>query len=53
MTASRISGKTFWLVGASEGLGRAVAHELVARGARVIVSARSARTQRLSRRSQF
>lgn len=42
MTASRISGKTFWLVGASEGLGRAVAHELVARGARVIVSARSA-----------
>ncbi len=34
-------GKKYWLVGASEGLGRAVAHKLSAAGAEVIVSARS------------
>jgi len=35
-------GKTVWLVGASTGIGRATASLLHARGARVIVSARSA-----------
>lgn len=34
-------GKRYWLVGASEGLGRAVAHKLSTVGAEVIVSARS------------
>jgi len=34
-------GKRYWLVGASEGLGRAVAHRLSRVGAEVIVSARS------------
>jgi short-subunit dehydrogenase len=38
-------GKRYWIVGASEGLGRAVAHKLSARGAEVILSARS--TERL------
>ncbi|NNK78196.1 MAG: SDR family NAD(P)-dependent oxidoreductase [Litoreibacter sp.] len=36
-----VSGKRYWLVGASEGLGRAVAQKLSAAGAEVIVSARS------------
>ncbi len=36
-----VMGKRYWLVGASEGLGRAVAHALSRRGAEVIVSARS------------
>lgn len=35
------SGKTYWLVGASEGLGRALAHKLSRAGVEVIVSARS------------
>lgn len=35
-------GKKYWLVGASEGLGAALAHKLSAAGAEVIVSARSA-----------
>lgn len=35
-------GKTIWLVGASTGIGRATASALHARGAQVIVSARSA-----------
>ena len=34
------TGKTVWLVGASSGIGRAVAHALHGLGARVIVSAR-------------
>jgi NAD(P)-dependent dehydrogenase (short-subunit alcohol dehydrogenase family) len=35
-------GRTVWVVGASSGIGRAVAHALHRRGARVVVSARSA-----------
>ena len=34
-------GKTAWIVGASSGIGRAVAVALLSRGARVAVSARS------------
>jgi NAD(P)-dependent dehydrogenase (short-subunit alcohol dehydrogenase family) len=38
------AGRTIWLVGASTGIGRATASLLHAKGARVIVSARSAAT---------
>ena len=37
-----LTGKTWWVIGASEGLGLALAQALQAKGARVILSARSA-----------
>lgn len=38
---SAFKGRTYWLVGASEGLGREIARGLVAEGAQVILSARN------------
>lgn len=38
---SQFAGKTYWLVGASEGLGAALARKLSAEGARLILSARN------------
>jgi len=36
-----VSGKTYWIVGASEGLGQDLARQMVAKGADVILSARN------------
>jgi short-subunit dehydrogenase len=38
---SQFAGKTYWLVGASEGLGEALAHQLSALGAKLVLSARN------------
>lgn len=42
MSGEPIAGRRCWVVGASSGIGAALAHELVRRGARVAISARGA-----------
>ncbi|WP_163848463.1 SDR family NAD(P)-dependent oxidoreductase [Pseudooceanicola aestuarii] len=37
-----LKGKTYWIIGASDGLGEQIARQMQARGARLILSARSA-----------
>ena len=39
---SSFDGKTYWIIGASEGLGRALAEALSRQGAHLILSARNA-----------
>lgn len=42
MSDSAVAGQRFWLMGASSGIGAALARELLGRGARVAISARRA-----------
>lgn len=39
---SKLANRTYWLIGASEGMGREIARQLAAEGASLILSARSA-----------
>ena len=50
MSPRNLEGKTYWIIGASEGLGRSVAREMSRLGARLILSARSSdRLEELAR----